>query len=300
MKDKQTAAGRGRSIGLWIVAFVLMLSAGVYQRYTGPTYELRGSYTVDGEVIKYRLVRSAYSTADTVVVIPAPAGVAGDLVYRRYPTDDEFTRVPLVRRDGELAGTLPVQPPAGKLEYHLELMSAEGPIVAPDTGENAVIRFKGWVPAWVLALHVAFMFFGVLVAWRVGLGALFSGQGIRRLSWAAVVLFTVGGLFLGPWVQKYAFDAWWTGVPWGWDLTDNKTLVMWLAWVVALWVIGRGARRDASDGGTTGEKKARLAVVMAAVVTVAVYLIPHSMAGSQLDYEAVDRGVAPEEAIGIG
>lgn len=300
MEGERKVSGRGRSIGLWVLAFVLMLSAGVYQRYTGPTYKLRGSYSVGEEVVKYRLVRSAYSSADTVVVIPAPAGVAGDLVYRRYPTDDEFTRVPLERRGDELAGTLPGQPPAGKLEYHLDLMTPAGPVLAPDTGENAVIRFKGWVPAWVLILHVAFMFFGVLVAWRVGLGALSSGQGIRRLSWVALILFTVGGFLLGPWVQKYAFDDWWTGVPFGWDLTDNKTLVMWLAWLFALLVIGRGAKRDAAEGGTTGEKKARLAVVIAAIVTVAVYLIPHSMAGSQLDYDAVDRGVAPEEAIGIG
>ena len=41
-------------------------------------------------------------------------------------------------------------------------------------------------------------------------------------------------------------------------------------------------------------------MVVAAIVTVAVYLIPHSMAGSQLDYDAVDRGVPPEDAIGIG
>jgi hypothetical protein len=300
MEGKREISGRGRSIGLWVLAFVLMLSAGVYQRYTGPTYKLRGSYSVGEEVVKYRLVRSAYSSADTVVVIPAPAGVAGDLVYRRYPTDDEFTRVPLERRGEELVGTLPAQPPAGKLEYHLELMTPAGPAVAPDTGENAVIRFKGWVPAWVLILHVAFMFFGVLVAWRVGLGALSSGEEIRRLSWAVLILFTVGGLFLGPWVQKYAFDDWWTGVPFGWDLTDNKTLVMWFAWFFALLAIGRGSKRDATDGGSTGEKKARLAVVLAAIVTVAVYLIPHSMAGSQLDYEAVDRGVAPEDAIGIG
>jgi hypothetical protein len=300
MRGTEKTPGRGKNIGLWILAFVLMLSAGVYQRYTGPTYELRGSYTVGDQAVKYRLVRSAYSTADTVVVIPAPVGVAGELVYRRYPTDDEFTRVPLERRGEELVGTLPAQPPAGKLEYHLDLMTPVGPVVAPDTGENAVIRFKGEVPAWVLILHVAFMFFGVLVAWRVGLGALFSGQGIRKLSWVALGLFTVGGFFLGPWVQKYAFDDWWTGVPFGWDLTDNKTLVMWLAWFFALVAISRGAKRDAAEGGSTGEKKARFAVVIAAIVTVAVYLIPHSMAGSQLDYDAVDRGVAPEDAIGIG
>ena len=300
MRGKEKTPGRGRNVGLWILAFVLMLSAGVYQRYTGPTYELRGSYGVGEEVVKYRLVRSAYSTMDTVVVIPAPAGVAGDLVYRRYPTDDGFTRVPLERRGDELAATLPAQPPAGKLEYHLELMTPIGPVVAPDTGENAVIRFKGWVPAWVLILHVAFMFFGVLVAWRVGLGALFSSRGIRKLSWAALVLFSVGGLLFGPWVQKYAFDAWWTGVPFGWDLTDNKTLLMWLAWFLALLVISRGERQAATQDGVAGQRKARLAVVIAAIVTVAVYLIPHSMAGSQLDYDAVDRGVAPEEAIGIG
>jgi hypothetical protein len=276
-----------------------MLSAGVYQRLTGPTYRLRGSYAVGEQVVKYRLVRSAYSTGDTVVVIPAPAGVAGDLVYRRYPTDDEFTRVPLVRRDGELVGTLPAQPPAGKLEYHLELTTPSGTAVVPDTGENAVIRFKGEVPVWVLILHVSFMFFGVLVAWRAGLGALITAQGLRRLSWVALILFTIGGLFLGPWVQKYAFDDWWTGIPFGWDLTDNKTLVMWLAWFFALIAIGRGAGGEAA-GEATGGKKARLAVVVAAIVTVAVYLIPHSMAGSQLDYEAVDRGVAPEDAIGIG
>jgi len=277
-----------------------MLAAGVYQRYTGPTYRLRGSYAVGEQTIRYRLVRSAYSTGDTVVAIPAPAGVTGDLLYRRYPTEDEFTRTPLVRRDGELAGTLPVQPPAGKLEYHLELSAPSGSAIVPDTGENAVIRFKGEVPAWVLILHVAFMFFGVLVAWRAGLGALLSGHGLKRLGWAALVLFALGGFLLGPWVQKYAFDDWWTGVPFGWDLTDNKTLVMWLAWFFALIVIGRAQRRDASEAGSRGERTARLAVVVASIVTVAVYLIPHSMAGSQLDYEAVDRGVAPKDAIGIG
>lgn len=300
MRGEGKTPGRGRSRALWILAFILMLAAGVYQRYTGPTYKLRGSYAVGEQVVKYRLVRSAYSTGDTAVVIPAPAGVTGDLVYRRYPTEDEFARVPLVRRDGELAGTLPAQPPAGKLEYHLELTTPSGTVVAPDTGENAVIRFKGWVPAWVLILHVAFMFFGVLVAWRAGLGALVSAEGLRKLSWAALLLFTIGGFLLGPWVQKYAFDDWWTGIPFGWDLTDNKTLVMWLAWFFALIAIGRDRGEATVGEGTRGGRKARVAVVIAAIVTVGVYLIPHSMAGSQLDYDAVDRGVAPEDAIGIG
>ena len=288
---------RGRGVLLWVLAFLLMAGAGVYQRYTGPTYELRGSYSVGGEDIGYRLVRSAYSTGDTVVSVEAPAGVTGDLVYRRYPTDDEFTRSVLERRGDRLVGRLPAQPPAGKLEYHLELMTPSGPVVAPDTGENAVIRFKGEVPVVVLISHIAFMFFGVLVAWRAGLEALVGGPKLRGLSWTALGLFTIGGMILGPVVQKYAFGEFWTGVPFGWDLTDNKTLIMWLAWLAALWALSR--RRPVAAAEETGGR-ARLAVLLAAVVTVAVYLIPHSMAGSQLDYDAVDRGVAPEDAIGIG
>ena len=298
MRGSGSGASRGRNVLLWVLAFLLMASAGVYQRFTGPTRELRGAYSVDGDRQTYRLIRSAYSTRDTAVIVPAPAGVEGQLVYRRYPTQDEFTRVQLERRGDELAGRLPAQPPAGKLEYHLELATPSGPIVVPDTGENAVIRFKGEVPLTVLIAHVAFMFVGVLVAWRAGLEALTGGEGLRRLSWAALFLFTVGGLILGPIVQKYAFGELWTGVPFGWDLTDNKTLIMWLAWAFALVVMTRGGRKR--EAGEAAGGRPRLAVLVAAVVTVVVYLIPHSMAGSQLDYDAVDRGVAPEDAIGIG
>ena len=59
MRGTEKTPGRGRNGGGWILAFVLMLSAGEYQRYTGPTYELRGSYTVGEQEVKYRLVRSA-------------------------------------------------------------------------------------------------------------------------------------------------------------------------------------------------------------------------------------------------
>ena len=199
----------------------------------------------------------------------------------------------------ELAAYLPNQPAAAKLEYSVRLWEGNDEVTLPHGG-TAVIRYRGEVPAWVLIPHIITMFFTLWIVFRAALGAVFGEIGVRRFIPSILGFLLFGGFFLGPLVQKYAFDDWWTGVPFGWDLTDNKTLVMWFAWFFALLAIGRGAKRDATDGGSTGEKKARLAVVLAAIVTVAVYLIPHSMAGSQLDYEAVDRGVAPEDAIGIG
>ena len=66
------------------------------------------------------------------------------------------------------------------------------------------------------------MFFGMLLSTRAGLEAYSTTPNYGRLILWTVALLTVGGLLLGPIVQKYAFDAFWTGWPFGTDLTDNK------------------------------------------------------------------------------
>ena len=69
-------------------------------------------------------------------------------------------------------------------------------------------------------------------------------------------------------------------------------LVMWLAWLTACAVIGFKAKKK--------EGISRAVVMIAALVMSAVYLIPHSMGGSELDYEQVDSGVDPSEAVTTG
>jgi hypothetical protein len=108
----------------------------------------------------------------------------------------------------------------------------------------------------------------------------------------ALVGITAGGLVLGPIVQEHAFGAYWTGWPFGEDLTDNKTLATWLAWVVAVFVLGR--RRD------PGDRTARCTVVAAAAVMIAAYLVPHSLRGSQLDYGRLEAGAAAKDALTTG
>jgi hypothetical protein len=41
-------------------------------------------------------------------------------------------------------------------------------------------------------------------------------------------------MILGPVVQKFAFGEYWTGFPFGTDLTDNKTLIAFIGWIIAL------------------------------------------------------------------
>lgn len=161
-------------------------------------------------------------------------------------------------------------PPAGKLEYQVRLRRGDEETVFPAV--PAVTRFKGDVQAAVLAPHILAMFIGMLVSTRAGLAAVAGGR-IRFLSYLALALLVVGGLVLGPVVQKIAFGAYWTGIPWGWDLTDNKTLIAALAWAVAAWRVGRG------------NLGARAAVALAALATLVVFAIPHSVWGSEVKWQ---------------
>ena len=160
-------------------------------------------------------------------------------------------------------------------------MTPAGPVRVP-AGEPIVMRFKGDVPALVLIPHVVTMFLSMMIGIRAALAASLGRPESRRYAWVTLVGITLGGLVLGPIVQKYAFGAYWTGWPFGTDLTDDKTLGMWLAWVAAVVVLGR--RRDPAD------RVARGTTIAAALVMIAVYLVPHSLRGSQLDYSKAEIG----------
>jgi len=200
----------------------------------------------------------------------ADAAVAGTVEWRRFPTSDAWESLSMVRKGEGLETAIPpapvpLMPMAGKLEYRVVLTKGDAHVSFP--AKAAVARFKGDVPVWVLIPHVAAMFFGMLFSTRAAMAALFGGNA-RMWGYWTVALLVVGGFVLGPVVQKLAFGEYWTGIPWGYDLTDNKTLIAGGAWILAATQL-RGGRH------------ARLAVVAATVVTMVVFAIPHSVWGSQ-------------------
>jgi hypothetical protein len=268
-----------------------MLAAAVWQRLTGPTHPRRGTTEIAGHEVRWRLLRSAVSGEPFMVALPAPPGVTGAVRYRRYPTGEPF-RAATMQREGEtLVALLPTQPPAGKLEYYATLATPAGAVLVPE-GQPIVMRFKGDVPVLVLIPHVVTMFLSMMIGIRAALAAALGRPESQRYAWVALVGIAIGGLVLGPIVQKHAFGAYWMGWPVGEDLTDNKTLGMWLAWLAAV-VVFR-LRKTPFDG------IARATTVAAALVMITVYLVPHSLRGSQLDYARLEKGGAAEDAITTG
>jgi len=263
-----------RPAAQWVLAVLITLASAVWQRTTGPTYPVRGTVQLGGQEIALRLQRSHSITGrQPVTVTVADASVVGAVVWRRFPTSDPWRTEPLQRRGEVLEALLPpapepLMPMAGKLEYRVQLVRGADHVTFP--AQPAVTRFKGDVPGWILIPHIAAMFFGMLFAMRAAFAAVGGGP-TRRWGFATTALLVFGGFVLGPLVQKFAFDAYWTGIPFGYDLTDNKTLIAGVAWILAAFRL-RGGRQ------------AKVAVVVAAIVTMVVFAIPHSLWGSQAQW----------------
>lgn len=256
---------------LWLVAILVTMATLVYQRLTGPTYPKRGVTYFDQMEIRYRLPRSHVSTSDCPISLVVPdEAVLGYVEYRPYRSDVLWMRAMFIREGEKVTAYVPPLPAAGKLEYRIVLFNNDKNIETAIPKYNLVVmRFRNPVPTAVLVLHVVTIFLGMLFSARTGLEALRHRSRPRALALLTTFFLLVGGFVFGPILQKYAFGAWWTGFPVGRDLTDTKTLAASLLWVVAL-VIGRK------------ERPVRGWFLAASLLTLGVFLIPHSLLGSEL------------------
>jgi hypothetical protein len=272
---------------VWILALIITLSAAYYQRKTGPTYPKRVNVTLNDSVYGLKLIRSiGLDERPEVKLNIKDTSVRAILYYKRFRTEDEYSstgfsykvypvhsflmnKIFKVTEETGLFADVIQLPEAGKLQYYIELTDKEG-TRAIMKESPVIIRFKGSVPGFVLLPHVLIMFIAMLFSTLTGLMSIFKIPGFKKYSLWTLILMIAGGLILGPIVQKFAFGDFWTGVPFGWDLTDNKTLIAVLFWLIAV---------------IMNHKKERpVYIILAAVVLLVIFSIPHSLFGSELDY----------------
>jgi len=261
-----------KKILFWTLAVLLTLSAAVYQRMTGPTYPKRVKVNIENVEIKGKLLRSSNTGENAPVVLSnTPESVSATLYYKRYPSADEFSPQPFERRGSNLEAFLPSQLAAGKLQYYLQIEN-NGSSVELFKERPITIRFKGPVPNIMLIPHIIFIFFAMLFSSLAGIYAFGNQDGYKLYGWITLGLLTLGGFIFGPMVQYYAFGEAWTGFPFGFDLTDNKTLIAGVFWIGALLL---NYRKDRPTY-----------IVLAALALLVVFSIPHSLFGSELSYES--------------
>lgn len=260
-----------RSRLFWLVSCVVTLLVAFFQRSTGPSHPLKGQEQIADRTVTYKLPRSAETGQAMPVTISAPNFTAANMHFRRINSDDTWTEISMTpAADGQtFTAAIPPQPPAGKVEYRIAVVGDKGPVFL-NQQLPVVARFRNPVPAALLALHIALMFSSLLCASRCVFSPWDSGQFQQIMIWTTNILLFLGGMVFGPIVQQYAFGQYWTGFPIGTDLTDNKTL-----FIVAIWVISLFFYR-----------KHRFFLSATAILTLLVFLIPHSLLGSELDHRS--------------
>ena len=284
---------KSKSLLLWTITVIITVSAMFYQRMTGPTYPKKVSATLSGQEYNFKLLRSnEIGTPCDINLDAEDPDLEATIFFKRYKVDEPWQEVKMQRKtshkkaffgEGDeteiLTATLPEQPSAGKVEYHIDIFKGDQKTsIAAE--EPIVVRFKGFVPRSVLIPHVLFMIISLFVGTRAGIEAVFKGDKTFKFTRITLIAFGIGGLILGPIVQKYAFGELWTGWPFGGDWTDNKTIFAWIFWLVAFFVLRK-------------KPKNRTWPIIAMLVLFAMYMIPHSMGGSELDNETgkIETGI---------
>ncbi len=270
---------------LWVLTIIIAISTMIYQRATGPTYPQKVETELAGQTYKFKLLRSNEIGSPCHIDLPVQdKSVKANIYYRLYKSNHEWTVEDMTREsahkkaffgEGEeisvLRSTLPEQAAAGKIEYYIELYK-DNEKVAIQKETPVVVRFKGYVPRYILVPHILFMIFSLFFGLRAGIEAIANRENTLRFAIITLIVLGIGGLILGPIVQLYAFGELWTGWPFGGDWTDNKTIVAWIFWLITLFVLRKKPHN-------------KIWPILAVIVLFAMYMIPHSMGGSELNAE---------------
>ncbi len=253
----------------WALAIIITLSAVIFQRMSGPTHAQKIQFTLNGKAYSTSLPRSLNTDSEgmKISVKDLPADIQLYCIFEPFFNDSAAwdTLNGKKNEQGDFMISFPPHHAAEKINYFIALSSSQENIIL--TGEPVTLRFKDNVPAWLLIPHILLMFAAMLFSNLSGILAFIKKEQFYRYAQWALWCLIGGGLILGCLVQKMAFGQFWTGWPLGSDLTDNKTLLMVLLWAIAVW--------------TNRKLKQHYRwAVIAAIIMLAVYAIPHSTMGS--------------------
>lgn len=268
---------------LWALAFIITMAAAFYQRHTGPTYPKKLDITLNNKPYELNLVRSlALNEKPEVKLSITDSTIRAKIFYKRFRSEEEYQSADFSYKNitEGLFAPVPQQPAAGKIQYYLELTDSKGTHTYLKE-KPVVIRFKGSVPSFILIPHILLMFTAMLFSTLAGLMSVIKYSLYKKYAVWTLILFIAGGMILGPIVQYFAFGDFWTGIPFGWDLTDNKTLIALIFWILAVYMNRKTDRP--------------LYTAIAAFVLLLVFSIPHSLFGSELNYGSgqVTQGLIP-------
>jgi len=121
-------------------------------------------------------------------------------------------------------------------------------------------------------VHSVFYAFNYIIAGeryniRLGLHSAFYGA----------ISFFIFAFPVGGYIAYQVFGQAWSGIPFGWDITDNKSLITFLYYAVLIYLMkGEFFKKGIGKGNRISDKGFSFALILGLIITIIVYNIPHS------------------------
>jgi hypothetical protein len=215
------------------------------------------------------------------------------LVYK-IGKDGAYRKIPMNPGSSEenvFEASIPLHAKGKKAWYYLEVISGSGSeevsVTLPRSNSGKVdpirLKFEGEVPAYVIIPHIlaifAAFFFATLtlftaVDMKRGKGTL--AKSVKYCAITLLLLFI--GFFPFGWAMNYfAFGVLWEAFPFGRDVTDNKSQIMFLFWLVTLIMVKGTLWGKGEDKNLISGRAYSTLVIVSFVATMIILAVPHSL-----------------------
>ena len=206
-------------------------------------------------------------------------------VIAHYYRDSIFHTVEMKRLPGtSWYGTyIPAYPLGNRTYYYIDAVDLSGNrVVLPETATDNFTseydyykaRFEGKASFILLLLHIVLMvaaLFLLIHALYYAMYYIRNGEKethiIKSVN-VGILAFFITGFPIGCVIEKQVLGNYWEGFPFGTDITDSKTLVILLIFVVFMYLQKKGK---------ISMKGYSWSVIINTIITIILFLLPHSL-----------------------
>jgi hypothetical protein len=279
----------------WKIAVAILFSL-LMLIFTRSTTSVRSVHKmVDGEgiVIDHHTVPK--QVGDEIPVISARVEGASEvrLVYKIGP-DGEYRTVAMSPQPAEAdvyQAAIPLHPKGIKAWYYLEAVASRelGEVMVTLPGKNQgeiepiKLKFEGEVPSYIIISHVlcifGAIFCSVLALFSVvdmRKGKITLRQSLKFPIWTLALLF-LGFVPFGIAMNYFAFGVIWEAFPFGRDVTDNKSQIMMLFWLITLILVKGTLFGKGESKNFISKRSYSSLVIISFIANMIILAIPHSL-----------------------
>ncbi len=232
-----------------------------------------------------------------IVKVTSAAGInPGGIILRYFTPDKRRPRqvnLRRIRKGDYFGGYIPGFTKPATVFYQLQATDISGNSVilkrgTPQKGNWYILIFTALANPWLKMLHLgliagSFIFF--LHSFYFAQRYLLLGRDFSRCFWSAAAgagSFFVTSFPIGIILAYQTFGVGWSGIPLGWDVTDNKSVLIFLYYAVIISLAKGHFYKKAKRANLISDRTFARLSLWGMLFTLVIFLLPHGISNAEM------------------